>query len=242
MFVNKLIYIAAFSSIAILGSASAQIRAPHHVRGRDSKDNGGVTNRHLKTDRKTICHLPPGEPENFRSITVGEPSLTAHLANGSLEGRCSEHCDRLCDDKISCTVDDCDANEKCIPTEARDITCGGGTPFCSFELDGCVECLEPEDCGADDACTKFTCIAGSCGEITTCTGIQCTTDSDCTPTASARDNRRTACALLVRSAPPAEGGASQLVLKKNAASLQQMTSMEIFKQRHPPPQHQRRVL
>ena len=36
----------------------------------------------------TICHLPPGNPENIQTITVGLPSLPAHLDHGDGIGDC----------------------------------------------------------------------------------------------------------------------------------------------------------
>ncbi|KAG7344493.1 hypothetical protein IV203_022501 [Nitzschia inconspicua] len=174
-------YVAACSSIAFIGSAIAQIQVPHHIRGGDvlmQKDTNALPpHRFLQAGKQTICHIPPGDPANFNTITVGEPSLSAHLAKGSLVGRCSLHCTKLCDDDISCTVDECDVDEKCIPSENRAITCGGKEPFCSFELNTCVECLEPSHCGDDSGCTTYTCNAGQCGTVDNCSS--CSSDADC---------------------------------------------------------------
>lgn len=43
-------------------------------------------------DKVTICHLPPGNPENRLTITIGESAVAAHLANhlGDFVGGC-EH-------------------------------------------------------------------------------------------------------------------------------------------------------
>jgi hypothetical protein len=37
----------------------------------------------------TICHIPPGNPENAHEITVGAPAVPAHLAHGDLVGSCT---------------------------------------------------------------------------------------------------------------------------------------------------------
>lgn len=37
-----------------------------------------------------ICHVPPGNPSNAKTIIVGEPALSAHLANGSYKGECED--------------------------------------------------------------------------------------------------------------------------------------------------------
>jgi hypothetical protein len=38
----------------------------------------------------TICHIPPGNPSNAHSITVGSPAVRAHLDHGDVLGACSE--------------------------------------------------------------------------------------------------------------------------------------------------------
>jgi len=44
-----------------------------------------------QTDHKvTICHLPPGNPENAHTISVDESALPAHLAHGDSMGACEE--------------------------------------------------------------------------------------------------------------------------------------------------------
>lgn len=40
--------------------------------------------------KTTICHFPPGNPANPHSITVGNPSLLAHLAHGDKLGACKD--------------------------------------------------------------------------------------------------------------------------------------------------------
>ena len=41
-------------------------------------------------EKVTICHVPPGNPENAHTITVGFPALVAHFANhgGDSFGEC----------------------------------------------------------------------------------------------------------------------------------------------------------
>ncbi len=38
--------------------------------------------------RVTICHIPPGQPDNRHEITVGEPAVAAHIAHGDYIGPC----------------------------------------------------------------------------------------------------------------------------------------------------------
>jgi hypothetical protein len=42
------------------------------------------------TDRVTLCHFPPGNPDNAHTITVGLPALPAHLAHGDTVGPCPD--------------------------------------------------------------------------------------------------------------------------------------------------------
>ena len=39
-------------------------------------------------DGHTICHLPPGNPGNAHTISVGAPAVSAHLAHGDTLGPC----------------------------------------------------------------------------------------------------------------------------------------------------------
>jgi hypothetical protein len=49
----------------------------------DGEDDGGEA-------KVTICHIPPGNPDNPHTITVGESAVDAHLAHGDYEGPCEE--------------------------------------------------------------------------------------------------------------------------------------------------------
>jgi len=82
-----------------------------------------------------VCHRPPGNPDNFHTITVGENSLAAHFAHGDIAGNCSASCDTLCDDGDACTVD-------------HDGTC---------EELGCLATPEPVNCDDSLLCTVDSC-------------------------------------------------------------------------------------
>ena len=43
-------------------------------------------------EKVTICHVPPGNPENAHTITVAFPALEAHFANhgGDTFGACED--------------------------------------------------------------------------------------------------------------------------------------------------------
>jgi hypothetical protein len=53
-----------------------------------SESDGGVTAQG-GVEKVTICHIPPGNPENAHTITVGAPAVPAHLENhGDSIGEC----------------------------------------------------------------------------------------------------------------------------------------------------------
>ena len=53
------------------------------------EDDGVVTQSGVQ--KVTICHIPPGNPGNAHTITVGEPAVAAHVAeHGDTIGPCPE--------------------------------------------------------------------------------------------------------------------------------------------------------
>ncbi|UCE59897.1 MAG: hypothetical protein JSU63_20935 [Phycisphaerales bacterium] len=46
----------------------------------------------LKTSEESVelCHIPPGNPDNRHTITVGVPAVDAHLAHGDYQGECRD--------------------------------------------------------------------------------------------------------------------------------------------------------
>ena len=87
-----------------LGAAAAQAAGPQQVK---------------------VCHLPPGNPSNFHTITISADALPAHLAHGDLPGACTQFCDQLCDDGNPCTIDACDSSERCEPQHPP-VNCNDG--------------------------------------------------------------------------------------------------------------------
>src|SRR5215208_3529281 len=45
-------------------------------------------------NKVTICHIPPGNPANAHTISVGEAAVPAHLAHGDFIGSCRDVFDR----------------------------------------------------------------------------------------------------------------------------------------------------
>ena len=57
----------------------------------DPDDGGSPDSGH----KVTICHIPPGNPGNAHTISVGAPAVPAHLAHGDHLGPCGPgegHC------------------------------------------------------------------------------------------------------------------------------------------------------
>ena len=59
--------------------------------------NTGVVHAGSKSP-VTLCHIPPGNPANRHTITVGENAVHSHLNHGDLLGSCLSNCDILCND------------------------------------------------------------------------------------------------------------------------------------------------
>lgn len=54
----------------------------------DEDDNSTDDNTSVVGEKVTICHVPPGNPDNAKTITVGAPSARAHLSHGDTLGEC----------------------------------------------------------------------------------------------------------------------------------------------------------
>ncbi|MDB5104784.1 MAG: large protein [Fibrobacteres bacterium] len=50
----------------------------------------GDSSGHGPKGKTSICHIPPGNPGNMHTITVGNPAVAAHLAHGDKLGRCED--------------------------------------------------------------------------------------------------------------------------------------------------------
>jgi hypothetical protein len=103
-----------------------------------------------------ICHIPPGNPDNFHTLVVGTKALSAHLAHGDLGGACDTQCEVLCDDGDACTIDACDSSGSCAATAP--VSCDDGDPCTTDTCDPAIGCRgEPVTCEPPDACTVSMC-------------------------------------------------------------------------------------
>lgn len=65
------------------------------------------------SNKVQVCHIPPGNPDNFHTISVSEKALPAHLGHGDLPGSCSSvgiPCDThsQCASEDQCVIGQCD--------------------------------------------------------------------------------------------------------------------------------------
>jgi hypothetical protein len=89
-----------------------------------------------------VCHLPPGNPENFHTITINENALDAHLAHGDLEGACNANCASLCDDGNACTIDDTgDCAEVGCPLVPEPVDCNDSDPTTEDSCNPAIGCI-----------------------------------------------------------------------------------------------------
>ncbi len=87
--------------------------------------NGAVvaSSSSSSTEKVTICHIPPGNPGNAHTITVGSPAVGAHEAHGDfVDGSCEstdyeEFKDNMDENESEAT----DSNENLIENLQRQI-------------------------------------------------------------------------------------------------------------------------
>lgn len=63
-----------------------------HHESNDQESNDDVflvLSSSTSVEKVTLCHIPPGNPANAYTISVGRPAVAAHLAHGDYEGPCS---------------------------------------------------------------------------------------------------------------------------------------------------------
>lgn len=111
-----------------------------------------------------VCHIPPGNPGNFHTITISENALQAHLGHGDLAGACFAHCDTLCSDGNACTIDACDSSERCL-TIHPPVNCDDGNLCTTDTCDPATGCSSPPGiCSDSNLCTVDSCdpLTGDC--------------------------------------------------------------------------------
>ena len=117
----------------------------------------------------TICHIPPGNPGNFHTITISEKAFAAHLAHGDLAGACDSACAALCDDGNACTIDDTgDCDQQGCPVTPELVDCNDGN-----------ECTA-DSCDAVDGCVNTPLVGAACDDGEICSGPDiCNANGEC---------------------------------------------------------------
>ncbi|MCP3136122.1 hypothetical protein [Pyxidicoccus xibeiensis] len=114
----------------------------------------------LNTKKITICHIPPGNPANAHTITVGLPALKAHLKHGDTQGACGG---------------DADGGSGEPDAGSGEPDAGGGEPDAGSG--------EPDaGSGEPDAGSACAPVGSTCGGgVTCCDGLMCSTEGYCEP-------------------------------------------------------------
>ena len=91
------------------------------------EEDGAVTQSGV--EKVTICHIPPGNPGNAQTITVGEPAVAAHIAeHGDTIGPCAEPTTHLVVIKQVINDDGGTAAAGDFTIAVSGVTVVGGTP------------------------------------------------------------------------------------------------------------------
>lgn len=60
----------------------------HEIKLQDDEEEEETEEEEDEEEKVTICHIPPGNPDNAKTITVGASAVDAHLAHGDTLGPC----------------------------------------------------------------------------------------------------------------------------------------------------------
>jgi hypothetical protein len=89
----------------------------------DTKNNSGnntqTANNNDANDKITICHIPPGNPNNPQTISISRSALPAHLAHGDQVGDCPPQNNSDADKQKQKDLDDQAAKQKAIDDQAE---------------------------------------------------------------------------------------------------------------------------
>ncbi|HKG71491.1 MAG TPA: hypothetical protein VKA87_06300 [Nitrososphaeraceae archaeon] len=75
---------------ALAAPSLSTIPATYTTGGDDDDDHDDGGNGGDDDGKVTICHIPPGNPDNAHTIRVSENAVDAHLAHGDTLGECKE--------------------------------------------------------------------------------------------------------------------------------------------------------
>jgi hypothetical protein len=135
--------------------------------------DAAATDTGLKPTEVVLCHVPPGNPANARSITVDSSAVQAHLAHGDALGACSSQCESDgtdCSDNADCCSGQClegfcrTCTENGAACESDGACCSGictgTTHICATD---CVPLDVSETCSPElDCCSGSNCNIDNC--------------------------------------------------------------------------------
>lgn len=68
------------ATVIALGGVNAPLNGAKSIFGAETaKSNAPAANQY--SQQVTLCHRPPGNPANAKTLRVGQPAVTAHLRN-----------------------------------------------------------------------------------------------------------------------------------------------------------------
>ena len=111
-------------------------------------------------NKVTICHIPPGNPDNEQTITVAKFAVPAHLAHGDYLGECTP----CTESAWSCTAwSECINEEQTRTCTLINTACSNPDDVKPAETQPCV----PTGCTSDADCLNPAlpfCVNGECSE------------------------------------------------------------------------------
>lgn len=140
----------------------------------------------------SICHFPPGNPDNVQSIIVGASSVAKHIEEHN-DAVCTEGNSDCCfggDDPSVCTNLDTDVNNCGACGEA----CGAGLECAMGECCGTLHCAGAPVCGNSGPlgqCLASVTTEGDCfcAEVSFCSNVSpCSSSDECAEGTACVDN------------------------------------------------------
>jgi len=124
----------------------------------------------------TICHIPPGDPDNPQTITVSEKAVPAHLAHGDSEGECGGPPPGTCGTGNTCNFNGelfCEGDTFPAGDGCNTCACTSSGVFCTQIACPPTECEPGENrqCGTDvGVCQPGTQTCDATGTFGACVG------------------------------------------------------------------------
>ena len=86
---SGLVSMGLFASALVVGCINSNDSASNSSDATGLRTVGSLSDT-AGTPKVVVCHIPPGNPANAHTITVGAPAVRAHLAHGDTLGACKD--------------------------------------------------------------------------------------------------------------------------------------------------------